>query len=953
MSVQAPSPPTGQRVPDPEVVANGIPEALDERPEAPRRAAVTQTTVAASVAAIGAGWMLAGLFDGGLARVLAVIAPLAGGSLTWVSHRAGRPALGQYLVVPVAVVLAGLVVLPDTPGGSANVATLVSEALFSGGLGQPPVPFDPGWRFLLVAVLVVLPAGSAGLALGLDRPRLAVALPLPLILLAGLVQPASAELVSTVGATVATVVALVVDHGNELVRTGAADGRFELRRFAHGLGAVVALAVALVVLANVAGFLLPPVQEDEIVPPQRPPVAPPQEDRALFSVEAPDARPLRLGVLDVYQDGAWMLPPGDPGRLVEAGGGPLPTGEPDGARGASFEVAIQIVDLGGRSLPTPPGARAVDAAGAQLEYDPRTRTLRAAERADPGLRYVVEVGPPPDTDALLAHLGTTGLDEDHTAAPPPPAAVRALLAEAPAEPLFERLQFVRQAYYDQVVAAGAGDPVDTPPARVVEILGGDPATPYEIAAGEALLARWAGVPARLGFGYAGGEPEPQRDGLTVRPGDGAIWLEVHVERYGWVPIVGTPPRARSSLDEGPRNDDPAVRPTDELALITFVPVQRTGPQLLFEVTRYWALRIVPVVALAVAVLAFAPVLLRVLRRARRRRWAGGRGPAQRVAVAYAELRDWACDANLARPSVTPLELVRRVQDDDEHRELAWLVTRVLWGDLTRDVRDVDAQLAEELSRSVHKRLRGAQPGLARILAGSSRASLRDPYSDELPNLWPSRSLGDVVRGWPGAARRRIRRLVGRPAAATGALLLVVALALAGCTDRLDLDARLPALPFAEPLTPPELGEVRFVREPEAEQPFDEAGPEALVGAGRVFSVHVQDDIEASLQVAAFKPGVLERRDDLVDEVLRSLGGRAEPTRFGERRGYALERGEQRILLWFAPDLTYYELLVARSSYEDADEVFGAVLAFQHGEPVAGLDAPRTQQRHDPRRGTPG
>ena len=32
---------------------------------------------------------------------------------------------------------------------------------------------------------------------------------------------------------------------------------------------------------------------------------------------------------------------------------------------------------------------------------------------------------------------------------------------------------------------------------------GATATPYEIVAAEALLARWAGVPARIGFGFDG------------------------------------------------------------------------------------------------------------------------------------------------------------------------------------------------------------------------------------------------------------------------------------------------------------------------------------------------------------------------------------------------------------------------------------------------------------------
>ena len=50
-------------------------------------------------------------------------------------------------------------------GGSANLPSLVVEAVNSGGLGQPPVPFEPGWRFLLVVLLILLGAGASALGI--------------------------------------------------------------------------------------------------------------------------------------------------------------------------------------------------------------------------------------------------------------------------------------------------------------------------------------------------------------------------------------------------------------------------------------------------------------------------------------------------------------------------------------------------------------------------------------------------------------------------------------------------------------------------------------------------------------------------------------------------------------------------------------------------------------------
>ena len=52
---------------------------------------------------------------------------------------------------------------------------------------------------------------------------------------------------------------------------------------------------------------------------------------------------------------------------------------------------------------------------------------------------------------------------------------------------------------------GQGVPVSIPPSRVDELLTNLEATPYEIVATQAMLARWIGVPSRIAFGFDGGE----------------------------------------------------------------------------------------------------------------------------------------------------------------------------------------------------------------------------------------------------------------------------------------------------------------------------------------------------------------------------------------------------------------------------------------------------------------
>jgi hypothetical protein len=941
------------------------PEAGGAGPDEVDQRAVLLTCVAALLAGASAGWMAAGVFGGGAARAVAVLGAAAGAFLVALSYRTPRPATVQYLALPAAVLVAGAVVVVDS-GTSADLVRLVTDALFSGGIGQPPVPFDPGWRFLLTLLTMLLTSGAAAVAIGYARPNLAVALPVPLVFATALVQPAEVETVSTVVAFVLVIAGLAVAYGVELAASGVSSGRFELTRLLRGAGALAVLAVGLVVLANAASFLLPEARDEQVVPPQRPPAAPPQPDRPLFAVETDRPLPWRLGVLDVYEDGAWKTPPFDPARFVE-----LPASADDipGETGSTEEtvtVTFSTEEIGGRTLPTLAGPHEIvlESGSGAIEFDPRTQTLRWGERIPEGVTYRIVASTPPTTEELSSAPPPGPEMDPFLEVPAPPPAVRELLAGAPTTNHFERLQFVRQAFYERVLAAGAGEPVDVPPARVEEILDGQEATPYEITAAEALLARWAGVPSRLGFGYFGGEP--LEDGrLEVRPKHGSTYLEVWFEGEGWTPIVGKPPRAKSSFTDAEKNEDPAVRPTDELALITYVPVRLESITLLFEVVRFYLLQLLPVALALVLAIAFYPGLLRLLRRVRRSRWARTHGPAGRIVVAYSELRDLAWDLNIGQQSDTPLEFVEALAPDDEHGELAWLVTRGLWGDLRRDLGEDDAALAEEMAASVARRLRGAQTLVTRILAVSSRASLREPWSDELPNAWWRPRLRERVRRIVRPARRALAQAVGsldprrlrrRPtgrAATTVLPFLVLALSLFGCAEPLDLRAAADPSTLPDPAVPTSIDDIEFQREPTAETAFEEGGDAALVTTGQVWSVRRDDAIEASLQIAAVRPGLVGRADEVRRGILSSLGGgRFEPIRLGEERVYVLESVEQRMLLWFAPDGSYYELLVARKSFDDAVPLFEALLAFQRGADVAGLDDIRRVEPPDPRRGFP-
>jgi hypothetical protein len=912
------------------------------------------------------GWVAGSVFDGWLPRVVGLLGPMIGVGVVYASTRVRNPSLVQYGGAALAVVLGALLVVPFTDDDT-SLPSLVVEAIRGGGLGQPPVAFDPGWRFLLLVTVALLGEACAGLALSLDKPRAAALVVLPFVTGAALLQPPESEVAGTVVALLLLIASLAVSFGADLAAEGAGDGRFELRRLARGAVSLVLLGAALFGTAQV-GFLFPPPTAQDVVPPMRPPAPPPAPDRVLFTVTADRPTNWRLGTLDVYDGTAWLTPPFDASALVPVDG-EIPTVDGD-TRGPLPEpgltATVEVGDLPGRALPGLANPLAVRG-GPQVEYDPRTQALRTAGvRPGPGTTYEVDAPAPPNGEVLSKAGPPPAQVQQFLDVPAAPAEVTALLAEAPQEQ-FARLQFVRRAYYAQVVAAGAGNPVDVPPSRVAEMLRGEEATPYEITAGEVLLARWAGVPARIGYGWFGGE-EVGAGTWEIRPRHGASWLEAYFDGSGWVPIVGTPPQARASTSAGQKNDDPSVRPTDELALVVYVPVELSSAQLAYVFVRYYLLRALPFLLLVGLLAAFYPALVKALRRTARRRAAARLGPRARIAAAYAELRDGLTDLGVAGPAVTPLELLSRVEPDPEHRELAWLVTRSLWGDLTRDVRPADVEGAETMARSVGRRLRSAQPGLSRMAALASRASLSNPWTTELPTLWrPRRSRRAAVAGRPKRLVQRVRTAPRRaltrsralptrmwpprpvPLAVLGGVLVLAVTAAVSLTRPEPTPPAYRGLP--DRVAPETVGDVRFVREQKAEAAFREESSRSLAREGQVYSLRQGDVVQGSLQVAAFEPMIDTRSPRTRDRVLQGLGdGRFRPTRIGEERVYRLALPELTLLLSFAPDGRSYYLMAARGAYEDSDRLFASVLAFTRGERAEQL-RPADVPVPDPRRGS--
>lgn len=926
-------------------------------PESAPPAAAMPPLRAELVAAAGflssaaAGVLAGGVFTGGLPRAVGVLGAAIGAAMVWASTRSRRTGLIQLLTIPVAAVVGAALAVTGT-GRGANLPGLVLEALRAGGISQPPVPFDPGWRFLLLVGTVMVAGASTALALALNRAKVAAFLPVPVLFGALLAQPRGAGLALTLVALVLFATAVAASFGAELASEGALTAGFELRRMGRAAGAVAGLLVLLLGATQV-GFLYPDPRADEVIPPRRPTPSPPQTDRVLFAVESDEQVPWRMGVLDVYDGRAWLTPPLDPRRLEDVPpSGRIASGP---SEADTTKAEFTVADLGGHTLPVIANVRRVRTGGAAIQYDPRTQTIRLTEgRPERGLTYTVEANASPTAADLASSPPPSDEMDEFLQVPAPPAAVEEILAGAPAgADAFSRLQHVRDRLYAEVVAEGEGEPEDVPPRRVVEMLAGKPATPFEITAAEALLARWAGVPSRVGYGYYDGDDAGARR-TELRPRHGAMWLEVHFEGFGWVPIVGTPPRAQSSLSEADKRRDPTVRPSDRLTLPVYVPVRLPTIQLLYVLVQFWVTRVVSYLVIVGLIGWLYAGVVKAVRGARRRRWAQREGLAARLRVAYASFRDTAHDFNIGHAALTPLEFAHRTEPDREHQELAWLVTRALWGDLARDLRVADVETAEEMARSMSTRIRAVQPFPTRVLAFASRRSLRDPYTDDIPNLWwPSPSLRSRAAARLRSAARRVTGAASsallRRRPATAAALLLVVLTLGGCVRDIEV-AGSPSQALPERLVPETLRDLRFQREPSTEATFDEAGDVSLVGDARVFSVHRGDEVVGSLQVAAFKKATSTRDREVRNGVISALGGgRFETRRVGDEVVYSARQPDRQIFLWFGEGNRYYELLIAKTDLEDAADVFVELLAFQRGEP-ARRPVPTLP---DPRRGHDG
>lgn len=726
--------------PAPEVVTSdgesteAVVEVEGEDLEAPS----PRLAVAVAFPTIAAAVMVGGIFKGVLPRPVAAVAGILGVGLAFaVARIRRRPILSNLLVVGGLFAIGVLMLFPSI-GSVGALRTLVQEAASSGNVLRPPVAFDLGWRSIIGWLLGTVGFAAGWVTFTLRKPALGLLVPLPLAGFAAISVPENAQVASGLAVLVLFAVSLGILSSEQATAGGDDDSTkpsvaYEVRKVIKSVPVIAILVVALIFGQKYATVLFPKPLIDPAQEPQKPKTQPLSEveDRVLFEVESELSGPWRIGSLDVYDGQDWRLPPFAQNELEE-----VPrSGVVDPTLEAGVTARFTVAGLGGAVLPGLPNTTGVVAEGPKLAYDSRSGNIRLVSgQVVTGQSYRVAAASLPSVDDLKVVTDPVPANvRQFVEVPAAPPAVADLLARAKAAgpSKWEQFDFARTFVLENVTASGAGTPTSIPPAKVQDILAGSmKASPFEIVATQALLARWLGIPARIGYGFDGGETVGGK--LQVRPANGAAFPEVYFPGFKWLPVIGVPKKAEPTVGSDPSEQrvDPGILPSDDIAVQIFLPVLVPAGSVLVKQIAVAVLIALPILLLLALAYVLWPAFRKVRRRARRRAAAETASVRTRVAVAYAEWRDWATDFGFAHSAETPLMFLDRFMEDEEHTELAWLTTRVLWGDLQYDEDPLLATVAEELSRSLRRRLAAMQPATVRAVALVSRLSLRNPYAPD-------------------------------------------------------------------------------------------------------------------------------------------------------------------------------------------------------------------------------
>ncbi|WP_460863867.1 transglutaminase family protein, partial [Nocardiopsis coralliicola] len=542
------------------------------------RAAVRELPVSAAAgAAVLAGMaLLAPLVDGGgwwPAAAAAVLAVCGTGS-------AVRFAPGGTLLAPPVQLLALAAALTAlfAPGGApAELVGVFEQGTAAIEEHPPPVPPGTGLELILAGAAGVAALAADVLALAARTAALA-GIPLFAMALVPLaVDDRGLSPAAFAAAGAGYLVLLAVDSGLRAAeRTGTAGhGAGAAIRHTALSGAVVAgaLAVALLVPALVPGLesgpmhrITDPAGSGRDVTATHPLVSLRRDlgssgNRAVLTYTTDAERPqyLRTSVLESFDGTDWTMAPvtaSDGARLGSDGALPEPPGlRVQRAGTATTEVAVEQPLGDTPFLPLPYPAASVRVAG-DWYADPESLVVFSTSAQDAAGSYTVrgyEADPDP---AELASSGTSGGQRSSLELPgdldPRIAEATRSVTEGADDPLSKAV-----ALQDWFTDRGRFT-YDLAPPELPD--GADPLAHFlfedrigyceQFAAAMAVMARQAGIPARVAVGYTPGT-QASGDQWVVREGDAHAWPELYFSGHGWLRFEPTPPGGQGTASTPP------------------------------------------------------------------------------------------------------------------------------------------------------------------------------------------------------------------------------------------------------------------------------------------------------------------------------------------------------------------------------------------------------------------
>ncbi|HWL38324.1 MAG TPA: transglutaminaseTgpA domain-containing protein [Frankiaceae bacterium] len=682
--------------------------------------------------AVAGGAFLGVYRGGGLGAAVAVagLAPAVVAALTERRRtlRVARPVLSAGLVT-----LATLLLL-DGPGDLAGGAVHGWARTLDSVWPVRATPATAAWVPLLTGLASV---AAVELVARVRWPAVALGPPLLVLVLAQAYDARSGRDALVLAAAFAGCAAVTLAAARS--RPAARDGaRRRVRRVA-GLGLPLALGVAVVAPAVAAPEI---VHRDPYLLKEHRPVAdlPEVVGNPLGQVgdllAQPEAEVFRartvapvdrwtLAVLDTYDGEQWR-----PSARFRPLGAELAP-DPDALGPAQAgEAVFKVAALPGPWLPSQPRTTAVT--GADVGVDPDTGTL---VRGGPvaGLQYRLHWSAPDPGDrdlatlALAADPASTRVSAP-TAVPEQAVSLARTLTEATGPTLSGAFAIEEHLRTGSVLVTG-GDRIPTGHsfATLVAFLGSEnrQGTTEQFAAAYALLARLAGIPARVAVGFR--QPEtPEPDGtFVVRGKDALAWPEIHVSGLGWVPLDPAPSKGG---DAQRRTKLATATHKARLAAATPAPRESGGPAVPVgqgqapQPDRSGA----PVAVWAVAGLALAvPISVPVAKAVRRRRRRGAGDPGRAVVGAWLEARDRLRDHGVGVPrGATAYDLADLPADGlrdcgDDLRTIAGCVDLALWSG--GYLRDEHVATAWRSADAVARRLRRASTARAATAAFDPRS----------------------------------------------------------------------------------------------------------------------------------------------------------------------------------------------------------------------------------------